>query len=61
MVCAKLGYGGRVAVTSHSAASGEKLKQAGADQILIPYADAATEAGDELFGPELTSAPASRG
>ena len=55
------GYGGRVAVTSHSAASGEKLKQAGADQILIPYADAATEAADKLFGPEITSAPASRG
>ncbi len=43
-------YKGRVAVTAHVTASAEQLKQAGADQVLIPYADAAAEAVDNLFG-----------
>ncbi len=44
-----LGYQGRVAVTAHSALDAEKLEQAGADRVLIPYADAAAEAVDSLF------------
>ncbi|MCF6354613.1 MAG: cation:proton antiporter [Candidatus Polarisedimenticolaceae bacterium] len=44
------GYKGRVAVTAHAAAAAGQLKQAGADQVLMPYVDAATEAVDSLFG-----------
>ncbi len=44
------GYKGHVAVTAHTASDAEKLKQAGADRVLIPYADAAAEAVDNLFG-----------
>ncbi len=44
------GYKGRVAVTAHTTASARQLKQAGADLVLIPYADAAAEAVDNLFG-----------
>ncbi len=43
-------YNGRVAVTSHSSRHSEQLKHAGADQVLIPYADAAVQAVDNLFG-----------
>ncbi|MCW8928748.1 MAG: cation:proton antiporter [Gammaproteobacteria bacterium] len=44
------GYKGKVAATAHSIPNAERLKQAGAEQVLIPYADAATEAVDILFG-----------
>jgi len=44
------GYKGRVAVTAHTTACARQLKQAGADLVLIPYADAAAEAVDNLFG-----------
>jgi Kef-type K+ transport system membrane component KefB len=44
------GYKGRVAVTAHTPTNAEQLKQAGADRVLIPYADAAAEAVDKLFG-----------
>jgi Kef-type K+ transport system membrane component KefB len=44
------GYKGRVAVTAHTLPNAGKLKQAGADRVLIPYADAAAEAVDYLFG-----------
>ncbi len=43
-------YKGKIAVTAHSTSNAELLKQAGADHVLIPYADAATEAVDLLFG-----------
>ena len=43
------GYNGQVAVTTHSPRKAEELKAAGADLVLIPYADAATEAVDYLF------------
>ena len=46
------GYKGRVSVTAHSSVDAEQLKQVGADQVLIPYTDAATEAVDKLFGAE---------
>ena len=43
-------YSGQVAVTAHSFQNAEQLKDAGADHVLIPYADAAAEAVDKLFG-----------
>ncbi len=43
-------YKGRTAVTAHATAAAGQLKQAGADQVLMPYADAATKAVDSLFG-----------
>ncbi|MDQ7000651.1 MAG: cation:proton antiporter [Mariprofundus sp.] len=44
------GYSGQVAVTAHSTRDAGLLQQAGADRVLIPYADAAAEAVDNLFG-----------
>ncbi|WP_404383441.1 cation:proton antiporter [Caenispirillum salinarum] len=38
------GYGGRIAATAHSAADAARLKRAGADVVLLPYADAARRA-----------------
>jgi len=45
-----LDYKGCVAVTAHTASDAEQLNNAGADRVLIPYADAAAEAVDSLFG-----------
>lgn len=45
-----LDYRGFVAVTAHIPADVEQLKQAGANLVLIPYADAAAGAVDNLFG-----------
>ena len=53
------GYKGRVAVTAHNTIDAERLKQAGADRVLIPYADAAAEAVDNLFGQIKQTAPGS--
>ncbi len=50
------GYKGCVAVTAHTVADAELLKQAGTDRVLIPYADAAAEAVDNLFGSSRNSA-----
>ena len=47
------GYKGRVAVTAHTTPDAGKLRQAGADRVLIPYADAAAEAVDNLFGADV--------
>ncbi len=47
------GYDGCVAVTAHTATDARLLKQAGTDQVLIPYSDAAAEAVDNLFGKGL--------
>ncbi len=44
------GCKGQVAVTAYTADEVEGLKQAGADRVLVPYADAATEAVDQIFG-----------
>jgi len=44
-----LGYAGRIAVTVHSAAEVARLEQAGADLVLVPFADAAREAADRLL------------
>ncbi len=43
------GYRGQIAVTAHFSQNIEQLKKAGADKVLIPYADAAAEAVDNLF------------
>lgn len=42
-------YKGCVAVTAHTTLDAEKLKQAGAERVLIPYTDAAAEAVNNLF------------
>jgi Trk K+ transport system NAD-binding subunit len=46
-----LGYAGRIAVTVHGPGEVARLEQAGADLVLVPYADAAREAADRLLGP----------
>jgi len=51
------GYKGRVAVTAHTTPDAGKLRQAGADRVLIPYADAAAEAVDNLFGADVHEEP----
>jgi Trk K+ transport system NAD-binding subunit len=43
------GFAGRVAVTAHSHEDGEVLRRAGADLVLLPFADAAREAVDRLL------------
>ncbi len=42
-------YKGKVSVTAHTIADAKQLQQAGANQVLMPYADAAAEAIDKLF------------
>jgi len=44
------GYNGNITVTAHTAHAAEQLRDAGAERVLIPYADAAAEAVDNLFG-----------
>ncbi len=46
-------YQGRVAVTARNPADAKQLRQAGADQVLVPYADAAAEAVHKLFGTDV--------
>ena len=46
-------YKGYVAVTAHTSADAKQLQQAGADQVLMPYTDAAAEAIDKLFGTDV--------
>ncbi len=53
------GFKGQIAVTAHTARNAEQLKDAGADQVLMPYADAATEAVDNLFSEPSKQAPGS--
>ncbi|RKZ70183.1 MAG: sodium:proton exchanger, partial [Gammaproteobacteria bacterium] len=44
------GYNGTIAVTAHTSRDTERLQDAGANQVLIPYSAAAAEAVDKLFG-----------
>ena len=44
-----LGYTGQVAVTAHGPDETGRLKEAGADLVMIPYADAAREAAEQLL------------
>ncbi len=46
-----LGYQGRIAVTANSTIEAARLEQAGADRVMVPYADAASEAVDRLLQP----------
>lgn len=42
------GYSGRIAVTAHNDPDAKRLREAGSDLILMPFADAAKEAVDKL-------------
>lgn len=53
------GYGGRIALTAHTLRDAELLQYAGANQILTPFADAAREAVDKLFGEDQHAIPKS--
>lgn len=44
------GYRGKIALTAHHARDDSSLREAGADEVLMPFADAATEAVDRLTG-----------
>ena len=44
------GFTGQIAVTADNPYDAAQLKAAGADHVLLPYADAATEAVSDLFG-----------
>lgn len=45
----EVGYSGKIAISCHSETEAEKLKDLGADLVLIPYYDAANEAVDRLM------------
>ncbi|MGB5398158.1 MAG: cation:proton antiporter family protein [Gammaproteobacteria bacterium] len=45
-----MGYAGSIAVTAHGAVEIAALEQAGADLVLMPYADAAHAAAERLLG-----------
>jgi hypothetical protein len=42
------GYRGQIHVTAHSTADGERLMQAGADDVLVPFHDAADHAARQI-------------
>ena len=44
----RLGFGGRLAVTAQTAAEGRRLAEAGADEILLPFHDAADHAARRI-------------
>jgi hypothetical protein len=44
-----LGYSGRSAITAQALEDAARLEQAGADLILLPFADAAREAADRIM------------
>jgi len=44
------GYAGRIAVTAHGPGEVARLQLAGADLVLMPFEDAASEAADRLLG-----------
>jgi hypothetical protein len=46
-------FQGKIAVTAHSDSLAEKLKQAGADLVLIPYADASQGAAAQIMGMQI--------
>jgi hypothetical protein len=52
-----LGYSGRIAIAVQSPDDAARLEQAGADLILVPYADAAREAADRIMGPDFVRQP----
>lgn len=48
-----LGYSRRIAITAQAPDDAARLEQAGADLILVPFADAAREAADRIMGQAL--------
>lgn len=52
-----LGYTGRIAVTAHSHNEISRLEQAGADLVLVPFADAAKEATNHLLSRIVPAMP----
>lgn len=52
------GYQGKVALTAHTNDEAERLAAAGADLVLLPFADAAEQAVDLLTVPEAVPSPA---
>lgn len=52
-----LGYAGRIAVTAHNHVEVARLEQAGADLVMLPYADAAREAVDRLLAQVSLAGP----
>ena len=44
----RLGYRGGIAVTAHNAREAERLSEAGADQVLLPFHDAADFAARQI-------------
>ena len=52
-----LGYAGQIAVTAHTPGEVARLERAGADLVLVPYADAAREAADRLLGQDSPVIP----
>ena len=50
------GYNGSIAVTAHTSRDTERLQDAGANQVLMPYSAAAAEAVDKLFGEDKQTA-----
>jgi len=53
-----LGYVGQIAVTAHGPDEINGLKEAGANLVMMPYADAAREAADRLLGQVSLKMPA---
>jgi len=51
------GYRGRIAITAQAPNDAARLEHAGADLILLPYADAAREAADRIMAPEFVRQP----
>ena len=51
------GYDGRIAITAQAPNDVARLEQAGADLILVPYADAAREAADRIMAPDFVRPP----
>jgi Kef-type K+ transport system membrane component KefB len=52
-----LGYSGRIAITAQAPDEAARLKQAGADLILVPFTDAAREAADRIMEPDFVQRP----
>lgn len=52
-----LGYSGRTAVTAHGPAEVDRLEQAGADLVMVPFVDAAREAVNRLLGTAMPARP----
>ena len=55
------GYSGRIAITAQAPDDAARLEHAGADLILVPYADAAREAADRIMSPEFCAATVTGG